>query len=63
MSRWSGRVYLSVPGVPELRLLYSLLNKHPEVALMYEGDLLMLKPLFWVPGMRKRWAVRWAVLE
>src|ERR1700691_5762752 len=26
-------------------LLYTLLNQHPEIALMYEGDLLLLSPL------------------
>jgi hypothetical protein len=59
MSRWSGPLFIVGTWRSGTSLLYSLLNKHPEVALMYEGDLLMLKPLFWVPGMRKRWAVRW----
>ncbi|MDB6064330.1 MAG: hypothetical protein JWR26_538 [Pedosphaera sp.] len=39
-------------------LLYALLNKHPQVALMYEADLALLRPVFW----RLRasdWAERW----
>ena len=40
-------------------LLYALLNKHPQIALMYEGDLHLLWPLFWMPGVRSRWPARW----
>jgi hypothetical protein len=39
-------------------LLYALLNKHPQIALMYEGDLPLLRPLFWFPG-KSRWVRRW----
>jgi len=31
-------------------LLYALLNKHPKIALLYEGDLHVLRPLSWVPA-------------
>ena len=31
-------------------LLYALLNKHPQIALLYEGDLHVLRPLSWVPA-------------
>jgi len=40
-------------------LLYALLNKHPQVALMYEADLLMLKPVFLKPAAICDWAERW----
>jgi len=39
-------------------LLYALLNQHPQIALMYEGELPNLWPLFWVPGLRSSWPVR-----
>lgn len=40
-------------------LLYALLNKHPQVALMYEADLLLLKPAFLKPKALCDWAERW----
>src|SRR6516162_10839373 len=40
-------------------LLYALLNKHPQIGLMYEGDLFLLRPLFWMPGAGSRWLARW----
>jgi hypothetical protein len=40
-------------------LLYALLNKHPQVALMYEGDLLLLRPVFLKPKAFCDWAERW----
>lgn len=40
-------------------LLYALLNKHPQVALMYEADLLLLKPVFLKPAALCDWAERW----
>ena len=40
-------------------LLYALLNKHPHVALMYEADLLLLKPVFLKPARLCDWANRW----
>jgi hypothetical protein len=40
-------------------LLYALLNKHPQVALMYEADLLLLKPVFLKPAPLSDWAERW----
>jgi hypothetical protein len=40
-------------------LLYALLNKHPQVALMYEADLLLLKPVFLKPRALCDWAERW----
>jgi hypothetical protein len=40
-------------------LLYALVNKHPQVALMYEADLLLLKPVFLKPAPLCDWAERW----
>jgi len=40
-------------------LLYALLNKHPQVALMYEADLLLLRPAFLKPKALVDWAERW----
>lgn len=40
-------------------LLYALLNKHPQVALMYEADLLLLRSVFLKPRPLRDWARRW----
>jgi hypothetical protein len=40
-------------------LLYTLLNKHPEIALMYEADLPLLAPLFTNRGSKQDWLERW----
>ncbi len=40
-------------------LLYTLLNQHPEIALMYEADLPLLRPLFSHKGSNRDWLVRW----
>ena len=40
-------------------LLYALLNQHPDIALMYEGELPVLRPLFLLPGGKSDWAERW----
>jgi Sulfotransferase family len=39
-------------------LLYSLLNQHSQIALMYEGDLFLLRPLF-RGGNKGDWQGRW----
>jgi hypothetical protein len=39
-------------------LLYALLNQHPRIALLYEGDLPLLHSFFW-PGIRSNWCRRW----
>jgi len=39
-------------------LLYSLLNQHSEIALLYEGDLYLLRALF-RPGNQGDWLGRW----
>jgi Sulfotransferase family len=40
-------------------LLYTLLNQHPQIALLYEGDLPLLRPLFTGKGSNKDWRERW----
>lgn len=40
-------------------LLYALLNQHPQIAIMYEAELPMLKPLFWMGQSREDWLQRW----
>ena len=40
-------------------LLYALLNQHPEIALLYEGDLPLLTPLFWFSKSKGDWLERW----
>lgn len=40
-------------------LLYALLNKHPQVALMFEADLMCLRPMFLQPSNSLYWPERW----
>ena len=40
-------------------LLYALLNQHSRIALMYEGDLPLLWPLFWGGRTKADWQERW----
>jgi hypothetical protein len=40
-------------------LLYALLNQHPDIALMYEGDLPLLWPMFLGRRSRQDWVARW----
>lgn len=40
-------------------LLYALLNQHPQIALMYEGDLAHLPSLFWFPTDTRQWLTKW----
>jgi hypothetical protein len=40
-------------------LLYTLLNKHPEICLMYEADLPLLPVLFRRSGAKADWLERW----
>jgi hypothetical protein len=40
-------------------LLYTLLNQHPQIALMYEGDLPLLRALFSRKGSNRDWLTRW----
>jgi hypothetical protein len=40
-------------------LLYAMLNQHPKIALMYEGDLPLLWPLFLGGKSKSDWRERW----
>src|SRR2546430_14696736 len=40
-------------------LLYALLNKHPRIRLMYEGELPLLWPIFLAPGGKSSWLDKW----
>ncbi len=40
-------------------LLYALLNQHPQIALMYEGDLPLMWPLFLGGKSKSDWPERW----
>lgn len=55
---WRGPLFVAGTWRSGTSLLYSLLNKHPQIALLYEGDLLLLKPLFWTRG-ASGWLARW----
>src|SRR5437588_8383677 len=40
-------------------LLYALLNKHPDVGLMYEADLILIRSVFLKPAALCDWPRRW----
>ena len=52
---------LFVVGLPRsgTSLLYALLNQHPQIALLYEGDLPELWPLFLTRRSQSQWQERW----
>lgn len=55
----SGPVFLVGMWRSGTSLFYALLNQHPQIALMYEGDLLLLRPMFWFRGTNSSWVKRW----
>lgn len=57
--QWRGPLFVAGTGRSGTSLLYVLLNKHPQIRLMYEGDLFLLRPLFWIPKPGSRWLARW----
>jgi hypothetical protein len=40
-------------------LLYALLNQHPQIALIYEGDLAHVHSLFWFCRNTRQWLAKW----
>lgn len=56
-TQWSGPLFVIGMWRSGTSLLYALLNKHPQIALLYEGDIHMLKPMFWMP-MAEKWKLR-----
>jgi len=54
-AQWSGPLFVVGMFRSGTSLLYTLLNKHPQVALMYEGDLFRLQPFLWTLGAGRRW--------
>jgi hypothetical protein len=56
---WNGPLFVVGMFRSGTSLLYALLNQHPQIALMYEGDLAHLQALFWVPRDTSRWLRRW----
>jgi hypothetical protein len=59
LTQWSGPLFIVGLWRSGTSLLYALLNKHPRIAVMYEGDLFLLRTLFWIPGAGSRWIARW----
>lgn len=56
---WNGPLFVVGMFRSGTSLLYALLNQHPQIALMYEGDLAHLQALFWIPRDTTRWLRRW----
>jgi hypothetical protein len=57
--RFSGPLFVVGMWRSGTSLLYTLLNKHPEIALMYEADLPLLRSLFRNSGSKPDWLERW----
>jgi Sulfotransferase family len=58
-SPWRGPLFVIGMWRSGTSLLYALLNKHPQIGLMYEGDLPLLRSLFWIRGATANWLRRW----
>jgi len=56
---WQGPLFVVGMWRSGTSLLFALLNKHPQIALMYEGDLSLLRPLFWFKPGKRKWFERW----
>jgi len=56
---FSGPVFVIGVWRSGTSLLYALLNKHPQLGLFYEGDLLLLRPMFYLGRTRKNWLEKW----
>jgi len=58
-AQWRGPLFVAGTWRSGTSLLYALLNKHPQIGLLYEGDIFLLRPIFRMPGARSRWLARW----
>src|SRR5437763_14264204 len=56
---WQGPLFVVGIWRSGTSLLYALLNQHPRIALMYEGDLAHLHSLFWVRRSSSFWLNKW----
>ena len=54
---WSGPLFVIGVWRSGTSLLHALLNQNPEIALLWEGDLPLFRPLFVIP--RRDWPARW----
>jgi len=54
-AQWSGPLFVVGMFRSGTSLLYTLLNKHPQIALMYEADLFRLKPYLRTLRVGRRW--------
>ena len=59
LAPWRGPLFVIGIWRSGTSLLYALLNKHPQISLLYEGDLYCLRPLFWIPRAASSWLARW----
>ena len=58
-AQWRGPLFVAGTWRSGTSLLYALLNKHPQISLMYEADLFLLRPSFWMPGAASKRLARW----
>ncbi len=58
-----GPLFVVSMGRAGSTLLYALLNKHLQVALMFEGDLICLRSTFLKPSLFRNWAERWELYD
>jgi len=56
---WQGPLFAVGMWRSGTSLLFALMNKHPQIGLMYEGDLSLLRPLFWIRRAERKWLERW----
>ena len=56
---WRGPLFVIGLWRSGTSLLYALLNKHPQIGLLFEGDLFLLKPMFWLSGTKSSRLARW----
>lgn len=52
---WSGPLFVVGMFRSGTSLLYTLLNQHPEIALMFEAEFFRLTPLFWGSAKSQNW--------